>query len=343
MAESGGSGPNDSDQDQPSGYEDTTGGSVMLSQTDNGQSEDTAHPVRRRITYVENIGPREINREEIQQPLAECSLASIPDGVHFENLNIVNFIGNLNISQGTTVSGDGELPDMVNERLKSAKDIFVKTDAYLNVCDALAHHGHVLITGSPGSGKTTMALYIMGTYRKQKYKVKFVDEVTSFKVEEYVNLSEPTLLVLDDVFGRFSPTSEIRVRCTNIFNYLETHFKRLDEKRTKRQIGDKYKSDDISGNLKIIMCSRTNISKHPIVSTMLQKYRTSLFRFSTIADLTITELKDREKENILRKHVRKGCISVTSVDVEHIAHLKYRTLGFPYICQLFVDNWSSQE
>ncbi|XP_067675639.1 uncharacterized protein [Haliotis asinina] len=293
------------------------------------------------------IGPREINDPDILETMEQLSLSSIPKGEREKNLSITNLILELNVLQGTPHGGVYDIPDKVKKDMKSAKDIFVKTEAYENVCDALKNDGHVLVSGSPGSGKTTMALYIMGKYRRKKYHVKYVDDVAHFKVERHVDLKVPILLVLDDVFGRFAPTSEVKVHCTQIFDYLETHFKRLEEKREKRQDGDESKHDKASASpettLKVLMTSRTNISKHQLVSTMLRKYKTSLFRPSTIADLTISELKEHEKESILRKHLPKARFDLSEHEIKHITSLEYKTLGFPYICQLFADGCLSKD
>ncbi|XP_067674104.1 ankyrin-2-like [Haliotis asinina] len=326
-----------------------------LTLTDSGLSRDMAMSVAQYETSdgalgheasILTIAPQEID-PVILEAMEQMSLSSIPEGVRPENVNVVNFIQNVNVSQGTSHGAVDDIPGMVKKNMKSAKDIFVKTEAYENVCDALENDGHVFVSGSPGSGKTTMALYIMGKYRRKKYYVKYVDDVAHFKVERHVDLKVPTLLVLDDVFGRFAPTSEVKVHCTKIFDYLETHFKRLEEKRKKRQDDDESKDDKASASpetsLKVIMSSRTNIFKHQLVSTMLRKYKTSLFRPSTIADLTIYELKEHEKESILRKHLPKARFDLSEHEIKHIASLKYKTLGFPYICQLFADGCLSKD
>ncbi|XP_046581763.1 uncharacterized protein LOC124289201 [Haliotis rubra] len=300
-----------------------------------------------RVASIQTFGPPEINDPGILEAMEQLSLSSIPEGARPENVNVVNLIRKMKVSQGTSLGDVDDIPDMVKKKMKLAKDIFVKTEAYRNVYDALENDGHVLISGSPGSGKTTMALYIMGKYRRKKYYVKYVDDVAHFKVERHVNLKVPTLLVLDDVFGRFAPTSEVKVHCTKILDYLETHFKCLEEKRKKRQNDDESKDDKASAtpetSLKVIMSSRTNISRHQLVSTMLRKYKTSLFRPSTIADLTISELKEHEKESILRKHLPKARFDLNEHEIKHIASLEYKTLGFPYICQLFADGCSSKD
>ncbi|XP_048239788.1 uncharacterized protein LOC125371595 [Haliotis rufescens] len=305
ITERDGSRPDDGNQTQTVLYRRTSDETVMASMrvTDQLILDGATASEHGRTASEQKIGPPQITHP----------------GAHPDRLNITDDTDNVIVATGTSHGAVEDIPDMVREKMKSAKDIFVKTTAYENVYDALENVGHVLISGSPGSGKTTMALYIMGRYRKKKYNVKFIDDVAGFKVELYVNLKVPTLLVLDDVFGRFAPTSEVKVRCTKIFDYLETHFKRLEEKRRKTQDEDKTKGDEASGtpeiSLKIIMSSRTNICKHQIVTTMLNKYKTSLFRQSTIAELKISELKEHEKESILRKHLVKSRLDLTEHDI----------------------------
>ncbi|XP_048239781.1 serine/threonine-protein phosphatase 6 regulatory ankyrin repeat subunit A-like isoform X1 [Haliotis rufescens] len=342
ITESHGSRPDDGDQTQTVLYYRTSDETVMTSMTvTDPHIPDGAHG---RIASIQNIGPPQITDPDFQQAMQRLSLLSVPSGVNHGEINIMNVFNDVTVTRETSYGAVNEIPDMVREKMKSAKDIFVETEAYENVYDALEHDGHVLISGSPGSGKTTMALYIMDKYRRKKYHVQFEDDVADFKVEDHVNLKVPTLLVLDDVFGRFAPTSEKKVRCTKIFDYLKTHFKSLEEKRKKTQDEDKTKGVEASEiTLKVIMSSRTNICKHQIVTTMLNKYKTSLFRQSTIADLTISELKEHEKESILRKHLVKSKLDLTEHDIKTITRLEYKTLGFPYICQLFADSFSSKD
>ncbi|XP_071112675.1 ankyrin-2-like [Haliotis cracherodii] len=347
--ETDGNNPDDGDQPQTVICRRTSHETVLppMAVTDQLTPYRATPSEHNRIASVQNIGPPQITDPDFQQAIADISLSSVPSGSNQETVKITNIITNLNVSRGTSRGAvDDSLDTMVEQRVESAKDIFVKTEAYENVTDALENDGHVFITGSPGSGKTTMALYIMSVYKKKKYTVRFLEDVKAFTVQKHFK-HVPTLFVLDDVFGRFAPTPEINVRCNKVFDFLETHFKQLEEKRKNQNDGDRNKDDEASGHpenpLKIIMSSRTNISNHPIVTSMLQKYKTSLFRKSTIADLTIYELKELEKEEILKKHLAKARIDLAQSEITKIAKLEYKTLGFPYICQLFADSCDASD
>ncbi|XP_048240067.1 uncharacterized protein LOC124125780 isoform X2 [Haliotis rufescens] len=246
-------------------------------------------------------------------------------GASHSNVNRNVAIG---INYGSVVqSGDSTSSSLQGEMVFSdeteelyAETIFIETGAYREVWNALQTKDHVFICGSPGSGKTTMAHYISGKYRAEGHRVICVDKLENFKY----NTPTQTLLVCDNVFGTFASSADVVTSCDAMFEYLEHHFQLLEMEK------------DVMP-LKVIMTSRTNVWNS--VSQMVIKYQNSLL--SPVINLTIsTPLDDTEKEQILKKHLEGSQFDLTHDEMLAVARLEYTTLGFPYICQLFVKNSS---
>ncbi|XP_071114827.1 uncharacterized protein [Haliotis cracherodii] len=221
-------------------------------------------------------------------------------------------------SASSSLQGEMVFSDETEELY--AETIFIETGAYREVWNALQTKDHVFICGSPGSGKTTMARYISGKYRAEGHRVICVDKWENFKY----NTPTQTLLVCDNVFGTFASSADVVKSCDAMFEYLEHHFQLLEMEK------------DVMP-LKVIMTSRTNVWNS--VSQMVIKYQNSLL--SPVINLTTsTPLGDTEKEQILKKHLEGSQFHLTHDEMLAVARLEYTTLGFPYICQLFVKNSS---
>ncbi|XP_046345060.2 uncharacterized protein LOC124125735 [Haliotis rufescens] len=255
----------------------------------------------------------------------DTSIAPTPitvTGASHSNLNQNLAIG---INYGSVVqSGEDLTSSSLQDETEElyAETIFIETGAYREVWNALQTKDHVFICGSPGSGKTTMAHYISGKYRAEGHRVICVDKLENFKY----NTPTQTLLVCDNVFGTFASSADVVKNCDAMFEYLEHHFQLLEMEK------------DVMP-LKVIMTSRTNVWNS--VSQMVIKYQNSLL--SPVINLTIsTPLDDTEKEQILKKHLEGSQFDLTHDEMLAVARLEYTTLGFPYICQLFVKNSSSK-
>ncbi|XP_071115437.1 uncharacterized protein [Haliotis cracherodii] len=219
-------------------------------------------------------------------------------------------------STSSSLQGEMIFSDGIEEQY--AKMIFIETGAYHEVWNALQTKDHVFICGSPGSGKTTMARYISGKYRAEGHRVICVDKLENFKY----NTPTQTLLVCDNVFGNFASSADVVKSCDAMFEHLEKLFQLLEMEK------------DVMP-LKVIMTSRTNVWNS--VSQMVIKYQNSLL--SPVINLTIsTPLDDTEKEQILKKHLEESQFDLTRDEIKAVARLEYTTLGFPYICKLFVKD-----
>ncbi|XP_046565852.1 uncharacterized protein LOC124274532 isoform X2 [Haliotis rubra] len=93
-------------------------------------------------------------------------------------------------------------------REKDISDLFVETEGYREVKDKLETLGHVIISGGPGAGKTSMALMLGAEFRRHGYEVVLVEDVGTFQLSDCLCKDKDVCVIFDDVFQSVGPSMD---------------------------------------------------------------------------------------------------------------------------------------
>lgn len=118
---------------------------------------------------------------------------------------------------------------------------FVKTDFYEKILKILNKENLVIITGNPGTGKTTLSKMLVLNYIAEGYKIKIssINDISKIKQSLSLNKEEKQLILLDDFLGQ---------------HYLELDNKKIKEVySTVKNIKKNYKNTKMILNSRIII------------------------------------------------------------------------------------------
>ncbi|XP_062594182.1 uncharacterized protein LOC134255675 [Saccostrea cucullata] len=222
-----------------------------------------------------------------------------------ENRGFENFEMHIRAKMDTTRAA------LENQELK-IKDVFVETRAIQRVLELLESNRYVLVKGNPGSGKTTIAMYVLTELQK-----KGMFPLQVFTVEELygsVSPSSNVALFLDNLFGEFSVSNEI------------------DNFKAKLHlIKAIWNNENSKGNV-LILTIRNDICKEAA-----DKINEELFLSNSSVDLSNGNFQMQSSEivEMFKKYgLDKLLTSNTMLDVIKLGN----SLGIPQCCSLLKNN-----
>jgi len=173
--------------------------------------------------------------------------------------------------------------EMFMSEVKEESQKFVKTDFYEKILKILNKENLVIITGNPGTGKTTLSKMLVLNYIAEGYKIKIsnTNDISKIKQSLSTNKEEKQLILLDDFLGQ---------------HYLELNNKKLkDVYLTIKYIKEKYK------NIKIILNSRITILNEAKEEYIFDKF--IIEEENKIILVNTNEISYMDKAQILYNHL----------------------------------------
>ena len=173
--------------------------------------------------------------------------------------------------------------EMFMSEIEEESQKFVKTDFYEEILKILNKENIVIITGNPGTGKTTLSKMLVLNYIAEGYKIKIsnTNDILKIKQSLSANKEEKQLILLDDFLGQ---------------HYLELNNKKLkDVYLTIKYIKEKYK------NIKIILNSRITILNEAKEEYIFDKFITE--EENKIILVNTNEISYMDKAQILYNHL----------------------------------------
>ncbi|XP_041374688.1 serine/threonine-protein phosphatase 6 regulatory ankyrin repeat subunit A-like [Gigantopelta aegis] len=210
-------------------------------------------------------------------------------------------------------------------------NIYVTTRSHKKGETTLDDLGIVVLVGRPGSGKTTLGLYLMKYIRKIKQRqVLLLQHPSQFdKIQIPHNLMSATekeklVILIDDIFGRSNLIHEYVQK-------WELNFPRMWELAK-------------AGLIKIIITCRSQI---------FQECENNLKDFDVFKKCHLLNLHDSEyclttdeKRDILNRHL-KACTTINDTlsenERELAVDLTFTELGFPQCCSFYVNSPEAQK
>ena len=131
--------------------------------------------------------------------------------------------------------------EMFMSEIEEESQKFVKTDFYEKTLKILNKENLVIITGNPGTGKTTLSKMLVLNYIAEGYKIKIssINDISKIKQSLSLNKEEKQLILLDDFLGQ---------------HYLELDNKKIKEVySTVKNIKKNYKNTKMILNSRIII------------------------------------------------------------------------------------------
>lgn len=206
---------------------------------------------------------------------------------------------------------------------------FVKTRAVDEAIKIMESQNMVVLTGSAGSGKSAIAIYVLKHFQMTKnYQPLKILTFTDLSILINPNPDEPVIVLLEDIFGR-----------TN-YTYVEN-----SDRNVLGELGT-----CIGNTLKVIITIRTTIMK----SCMSLFYTSNVFCGLRVVDLSRDfKLVKAEKKKMLERYLELNNITVSKFGncmddqlqpdaavtisnkvIDAIVHLE-TVGGFPENCRLF--------
>ncbi|SFK97974.1 Restriction endonuclease [Pseudovibrio ascidiaceicola] len=230
----------------PAGYIFAT--STELSRTDKKQIKEIFSPYIKKVTDV-------YGREDLNKFIA--------DYPNIEKKHYKLWLHSTNVLQNLFNHGISERSREVLEEIHEKSTLFVETDAYDKCIKHLSKNNNLIVTGSPGAGKTTTAEQICLYLAGQDYELVVAAEHIEELEQAFVS-SQKQVFYFDDFLGR---------------NYFEALQQQQDSKiyRFMKRIE--------RGNKKFILTSRTNVLNRGKFSTdIFTELRSEDFEFEIDVD-----------------------------------------------------------
>ncbi|XP_067663125.1 serine/threonine-protein phosphatase 6 regulatory ankyrin repeat subunit A-like [Haliotis asinina] len=182
----------------------------------------------------------------------------------------------------------------------------VVTRAVEMTTDVLHRQRHVVVTGGPGEGKTTVAHMLCTAYEQRGYQTVFFKDFEEADLTIISEVKVPFLLVVDDMFK-----SENTVEHQSFLKSVEKH------------IEENYV-------ILVMVCQLYHFKK---AQTLFDTY---LLGNHTAIDITSINLKDHKGTCVERYHLLQCMgINVTSSELIKISNIKPYIPGFPAVCNEF--------
>ncbi|XP_041375010.1 uncharacterized protein LOC121387848 [Gigantopelta aegis] len=216
-----------------------------------------------------------------------------------------------------------------SDQIREVKpDIYVPTRACMLAEEVLLNFGVVVLIGSPGSGKTTIGLSLMGRIVDLQKRQPLVlthhsqfEDIVTPKDAVNVKREQKLVVLLDDIYGKSN---------------LVTEFQRSWETKF-----DKVWSLVQSGFIKLIITFRTQ--------TFLdcEESLNAYAAFSKVHQIDLHGpglcLTNDEKLNILKRHLKHAWIPMSDEDEETAVNHTFTELGFPQCCRFYVNSLEAQK
>ncbi|XP_048243266.1 uncharacterized protein LOC125376036 isoform X2 [Haliotis rufescens] len=272
----------------------------------------------------------------------------------------VTLVGTQNIFTGPTPAGTvGEAT--LDLQICAAKEVFVAADVFRTAKRKLEEFGHVTICGASGEGKTTTALILGSQYRRNGYKLAFVDRIDQFDLDSFLSSSPRVFLIIDDMFGSVglsTDVSQLKPFLSKLLPHLQRCKTALGKQHSPRnhpaKKGGEKKSSGVSDpaeqpskDIRVVFTSKTYNFHDGLAQMQYEGFL--LFKGQTVVDIT-TQTEHRytqeEKKAIFEKHrnLHKKCShegNENDKDYEDMLQCDLwdvdSVFGFPLTCKLFFE------
>ncbi|XP_071087784.1 serine/threonine-protein phosphatase 6 regulatory ankyrin repeat subunit B-like [Haliotis cracherodii] len=272
----------------------------------------------------------------------------------------VTVVGTQNIFTGPTPAGTvGEAT--LDLQISDAEEVFVEANAFRTAKRNLEELGHVTICGASGEGKTTTALMLGSQYRRNGYKLAFVDRIDQFDLDSFLSSSPRVFLIIDDMFGSVglsTDVSQLKLFLSKLLPHLQRCKKDLRKQHSLRNHPAKKRGEkEASGvsdpaqkpskDIRVVFTSKTYNFHDGLAQMQYEGF--SLFKGQTVVDIT-KQTKQRytqeEKKAIFEKHrnLHKKCShegNENDKDFEDMVQCAPwdvdSVFGFPLTCKLFFE------
>lgn len=174
--------------------------------------------------------------------------------------------------------------EMFMFEVKEESQKFVKTDFYEKILKILNKENLVIITGNPGTGKTTLSKMLVLNYIAEGYKIKIsnTNDISKIKQSLSTNKKEKQLILLDDFLGQ---------------HYLELNNKTLkDVYLTIKYIKENYKNTKIILNSRITILNEAEEEENKFKDFMTKEKNKKIL-------VDTTEISYLDKAKILYNHL----------------------------------------
>lgn len=174
--------------------------------------------------------------------------------------------------------------EMFMSEVKEESKKFVKTDFYEKILKILNKENLVIITGNPGTGKTTLSKMLVLNYITEGYKIKIsnTNDISKIKQSLSTNKEEKQLILLDDFLGQ---------------HYLELNNKTLKNVYlTIKYIKENYKNTKIILNSRITILNEAEEEENKFKDFMTKEKNKKIL-------VDTTEISYLDKAKILYNHL----------------------------------------
>ncbi|XP_048243258.1 uncharacterized protein LOC124111218 isoform X3 [Haliotis rufescens] len=263
-------------------------------------------------------------------------------------------IGTQNVFPGPTPAGTVGEATLVLQ-IRAAEEVFVEAEAFRTAKIKLKEFGHVTICGASGEGKTTTALMLGSQYRRNGYKLAFVDRIDQFDLDSFLRSAPRVFLIIDDMFGSVglsTDVSQLKPCLSKLVLHLQRCKKALGKQHSlrnhpakkggeKESTGASDPAQLPSKDIRVVFTSKTY--NFQVGLDQMQYEGFSLFKGQTVVDIT-TQTKHRytqvEKKAIFEKH--RNLHNENDTDYEDMLQGDLwdadSVFGFPLTCKIFFEN-----
>ncbi|XP_048249071.1 serine/threonine-protein phosphatase 6 regulatory ankyrin repeat subunit B-like isoform X2 [Haliotis rufescens] len=217
----------------------------------------------------------------------------------------------------------------LEQRLKDVRKVFVKTESFKQMKEKLKTFGHVTISGSPGEGKTSMALMLGAEYRKQGYELVLLEDVDKVQLSDFIDKGKDVCVILDDVLKTVRSNMDLSGLMHFLYD-LHVHLDQCEGRSEGRYLRLQQEPSKIKQtNICVIFTVEAGILQFAI-----SKLESHLI-FRSLTDVTLgCQITREEKKKMWLNHTSHTQCSKQN-ELNKLIAFEGTTVRFPLVCKLF--------